>query len=297
MVSDERAAWLAERKTGLGATDSAAVCGLSPYQSALGVFLDKTGRLPERPATAAMTWGLRLEPVLADAYAEETGRTVRPPPTNLRHPDHPWMLANPDRLTACGRIVELKTCSAFAADAWGAPGTDEVPEYYLVQVAHQMAVTGLGVTDVAVLIGGQDFRVYTVRRDERLVGRLVEIGAAFWGRVLRDDPPPPDWAHPRTPELVEALYAAEGGAVPLDAECQEMAREYRLLDAREANARERRAVLKARLTACLGGAGVGLLPDGGRVLRRKVSRKSYSVAATEYYTFTLKQPEGQPEEV
>ncbi len=43
-----------------------------------------------------------------------------------------------------------------------------------------MAVTGLTLCDVAVLIGGNDFRVYTLRRDAEIEAALTGIGRRFW---------------------------------------------------------------------------------------------------------------------
>lgn len=286
----ERTAWLAERRKGLGASDAAAVVGLSPWRSPLSVFLDKTGRLPTPPMTTQQKWGLLLEPVLAEAYAEETGRTVFEPSPNLRHPEYSWMLANLDRLTACGRVVELKTAGAFAGDEWGEPGTDQVPETYLVQVAHQMAVVDAAVADVAVLIGGQTFRIYTVERNDLLIDRIIRIEASFWQRVQRDEPPPIDWAHPQTPALIEAMHAPTGESITLDEECLELAREFLRLGEETGQAQEARSILKARLLDRMAGASLGLLPDGSRITRKKVARKGYQVEPCEYHTFTIKQP-------
>ena len=36
--------WLKLRKTGIGGSDAAALCGLNPYASAIHVFQDKTSK-------------------------------------------------------------------------------------------------------------------------------------------------------------------------------------------------------------------------------------------------------------
>ena len=43
-----------------------------------------------------------------------------------------------------------------------------------------MAVTGFVVADVAVLIGGSDFRLYEVPADAELQQMLVDAEAEFW---------------------------------------------------------------------------------------------------------------------
>lgn len=38
----ERTEWLGYRKQGIGGSDAGAICGLSPFRSAIQVYLDKT---------------------------------------------------------------------------------------------------------------------------------------------------------------------------------------------------------------------------------------------------------------
>src|SRR5262245_48839409 len=144
--------WLAERRKGLTSSDAAPITGMSPWRTALDVFLDKRGMLPEKVTSAQMAWGTRLEPVIAAAYTQLTRRELFTPPRLVRSLDVPWLLASLDRLTDDGRIVEIKT--SRTAEGWGDAGTDEVPDWYLLQVTHQLLVTWAEAAEVAVLIGG-----------------------------------------------------------------------------------------------------------------------------------------------
>jgi predicted phage-related endonuclease len=54
-----------------------------------------------------------------------------------------------------------------------------------------MAVTGFSVSDVAVLIGGSDFRLYEVPADAELQELIIEQEAEFWQRVQAGEPPEP----------------------------------------------------------------------------------------------------------
>jgi predicted phage-related endonuclease len=45
---------------------------------------------------------------------------------------------------------------------------------------------------VAVLIGGQDFRIYRIERDEEKIQDLTEREAQFWQMVQQDQQPEPD---------------------------------------------------------------------------------------------------------
>src|ERR1051325_2481740 len=141
---------LAARVTGIGASEIASICGLSPYETPLDVYLRKLGLVGEAEEDGSMEWGKRLEPVVARKYTEVTGIELTGDGLEtLRHPERRWMLATPDRIAEDrSRLVEIKTGGHFAASEWGRPFTDEVPRRYLVQCAWQMAVTGIDLCDV-----------------------------------------------------------------------------------------------------------------------------------------------------
>jgi len=185
---EDRAAWLEQRRTGIGGSDAAAVLGISKWRTPLSVWLDKTGQADAVEENDSMRWGTLLEPVIRQEYAQRTGREIVMPGL-IRHPQREWMLATPDGVSRDNRVVEIKT--ARSADGWGEPGSDQVPEDYLIQVQHYMAVTALPVADIAVLIGGSDFRIYTVESDAELQEMLVAAEDAFWRTVVERTPPAP----------------------------------------------------------------------------------------------------------
>jgi len=189
--------WLAARRTGIGGSDAAAAVGLNPYQSQLELWLEKTGRdagltKPDpQDTTEPVYWGTLLEPIVAAAYTQQTGRRVRKVNAILRHTSVPFMLANLDREIVGVpdvQILECKTAGEFGARLW----RDGVPEYVQLQVQHQLAVTGKQAADVAVLLCGQALTVYRIERDDALITRLIELEARFWQYVQCDTPPPAD---------------------------------------------------------------------------------------------------------
>lgn len=188
MTPEERKAWLELRRTGIGGSDAAASVGLSKWKTPLDLYLDKKGQI-ETAENESMAWGHKLEPVIRQEYANRTGRTVSVPPGIIRHPTVDFALMTPDGIADDSRVLQVKT--ARTAEGWGEPGSDEIPQEYLLQVTHEMFVTGLGVADVAVLIGGSDFRIYVVEADTELQRMLIDREREFWGHVQRDEPPPP----------------------------------------------------------------------------------------------------------
>jgi len=188
MKPDERGEWLEARRHGIGGSDAPAIVGVSPWRTPLDVYVDKIGEGLELEDNPAMAWGRALEPVIRQAYSDRTGRAVRLPGM-LAHPKHEWMLGNLDGITDDQRVLEIKT--ARTAQGWGEEGSDMIPLPYLIQVQHYMAVTAFPVADVAVLIGGSDFRLYEVPADADLQAQLIDAEAEFWKRVEAREPPEP----------------------------------------------------------------------------------------------------------
>ncbi|MDR3410822.1 MAG: YqaJ viral recombinase family protein [Formivibrio sp.] len=200
-----REQWLAVRRGGIGSSDAAAAVGLSPYKSPLSLWLEKTQRKPadDLSQSEVVFWGSTLEAIIANVYAERTGNKVRRVNAVLQHPDHAFMLANLDRAVGSEGILEVKTAGLHSAQFW----ESGIPEHYQCQVLHQLAVTGKAWGDVAVLIGGQDFRIYRVERNHDQIADLIEREAAFWKAVEEDIQPEVDgsassgnalaWLYPR----------------------------------------------------------------------------------------------------
>ena len=287
----DRDAWLRARRSALGASDSAAVCGLSPWSSALSVWLDKRGLVPPTPMTPQQRWGLLLEPAVAAEFELHYPLLgVRPSPGWVVSPDCPWMGCTPDRLID-GGVLELKT--SRTSEGWGPDGSAEVPEHYLVQVQHQMFVTNTRRAFLAALIGGSDFRTYEVARHEGLIERLLAVGGHFWREhVEPGDPPAPDWSHPRTPELVELLHRPDPARPPLtwgDAEAA-LADEYARLGARIGEADRERKGIRARLVERLAGSPSASLPDGRTVIHAERARAGYVVDPTTFTELRVKNP-------
>lgn len=100
---------------------------------------------------------------------------------------YPFMLASLDGFTDDPRGVEIKT--ARSPKGWGEPGTNEIPDYYMLQVQHYMVVTAFPVFDVPVSIGGSSPVLYEVPADRELQEMIIEAAADFWRRVIDGYPP------------------------------------------------------------------------------------------------------------
>ncbi len=195
LVSTENilyADWLEYRKQGIGGSDASVVCGINRYKSPVELWLDKTGQLPPQEAGEAAYWGAQLEPFVRVEFSKRTGIFVAEVDELLQSEEHPFMLANLDGVCEVPDygpcVFEAKTASAYKAGEW----EDTIPDEYMCQIQHYMAVTGYKAAYIAVLIGGNTFRWKFVERDEELISMLIELESAFWNHVQDGTPPPLD---------------------------------------------------------------------------------------------------------
>jgi len=180
---------LEARKKGIGGSDAGAILGVSPWKTPLQVYMDKVGATDPIQDNDSMFWGRTLEPVIRQRYADVTNRKVVVPDTLITHPKFEFMIGNLDGITSDNRVLEIKT--ARSAEGWGEPGSNEIPDSYMIQVQHYMLITAIPVADVAVLIGGSDFRIYEVPAEPELMELMIEKETGFWSRVINRNPPEP----------------------------------------------------------------------------------------------------------
>lgn len=235
LTEDEQ--WHFRRSLGIGGSEAGAILGLNKYQSAWDLWAIKTGRqpAPDLSDNMAVKMGHKLEQTVAELYAEATGKQVRRSNIHHQHKDKPWLVGNLDRVVVGEkRGLECKTASSFAAKGKFGKGNvytpdgemviicDEVPDTYLVQVQHYMAVTGLPVFDLAVLIDGRDFRVYTIARNEELITELEGQLTEFWFKNVIADIAPAG-------EPIQDQEPVKGAAVEADVSILNLLEERREL--------------------------------------------------------------------
>ena len=137
-----REQWLQLRKQGIGGSDAGVVCGVNPYRSAFNVYHDKISEeLSEAEDNEHMRQGRDLEDYCARRFSEATGLKVRRTNYLYRHETYDFMIADLDRVIVGENAgLECKTASAWSADKW--KSVDTVPEAYILQCQHYMAVIG-----------------------------------------------------------------------------------------------------------------------------------------------------------
>ena len=188
---------LDDRISGIGGGDIASIVGLSSFRTAWDVFAAKR-RLVDPPDEAALPEYMRWGALLQRPILEEDGRLEKAEDLEFyfdslfRHPERPWQIGHPDAdRPPSGILVEAKTVGLFQAHQYGEAGTDSIPERDIVQVQWYMSLLDREAAHVAVLVGGQELRVFTVQRNRPLEAFLLEKAERFWtDHVLADEPPP-----------------------------------------------------------------------------------------------------------
>ena len=289
------AEWLTVRRSAIGASEAPIILGVSPYKRPVQLFTEKLGLTEPEPQTEAQAWGLLHEPNIARRYADETGHALVDPGryTLHRSKDVAWMVATLDRLIlrAEGQptpaVLELK-CRKFAKPgAW----EDEPPVDVLVQVQHQLAVTGYAWAAVAVLIAGSEFRRFVVPRHDEFIAKLLVAEHAFMEQMRTKTLPAID-ASEKTREALRSLYPKEqpGLVVNLPGEAVEWDLERTEAMLQEKAAQERKRAAENRLLAALGEAETGVLPNGVSFTYKATERAGYTVAPSIVRTLRRKEP-------
>ena len=183
--------WLRLRKTGIGGSDAGAICGVNPYSSAMKVFREKTREDVEEKDSEAIRIGHDLEDYVAQRFTEATGLKVRKSNFMYRSKEHPFMIADVDRLVIGEDAgLECKTASAYNADKWA---DGNIPLHYIMQCYHYMAVTGKKVWYIAAVILGREFTFRKLEWDDELIRGLVTVEEEFWNNhIIPGIIPPPD---------------------------------------------------------------------------------------------------------
>lgn len=281
---ETREEWLAARKSGVGASEAAAVLGVDPYKSAYSLWAEKSGLVEPGDVGEAAYWGNKLEPVILDEAANRMGWSLTRRPFDLRRHDNRGVGGSPSiplfaTLDAVAYrrgdlgVVDAKAPGLRQAPAWAAGA----PLVYQVQIQAQLAVTGFSWGALAVLLGGQEFTVVSLERDDAFIAVLEREVAAFWARVEDDEPPPID-ASVSTIATLDRLHEEDSGiTVALGDEALQVVHDRAAYSKTKGAADKEYKQASRELKAMLGTATWGTLPDGRRVQYRIETRAGYTV--------------------
>jgi len=231
-------AWLKLRHCGIGSSDAAAALGISQYKTPLELWLEKSADRPKEIGDRSdytrqkLRTGNAMEPVIAQLFSEDFGYRVINDHKIRIHPEHPYILANIDRLLMPQEpdeigygVLEIKTTGMFPYLKWDeadqvvslprihAGSKDAlkyerlVPVEYWIQVQEQMIASGFNWGYFAVFIDGFMLRAWKFTLDEKYAQDTIIPGLKeFWGYLQSGQMPPP-----QNPADLERIYPRENG--------------------------------------------------------------------------------------
>ncbi len=234
------------RKTAIGASEIAAIAGLSPWATPIDIYMRKVGLVPpsgERSEQSEL--GDLLEPAIARLAAKRLGIEIEyAGGRSVQHPEHSFLLATPDYVVLDPNrdphgVLEIKSVGYRVADRWG----DEPPDFVVAQVQTQLACTGLRDGIIAALIGGRDLRTYEVPYDAEFATGLIAIAREFWEQHVVPRIPPELDETEASRKLLAARYPRHVDDIrPARPEIDQLAKTLR-----EARVQANRAYAIARL--------------------------------------------------
>jgi putative phage-type endonuclease len=176
-----------QRRAQRHASESAAVMGASPWQSAQQLWRFKTGRCPAPVPPAGLSSCAERAEAAREAYRARTGFRMRP----LEVVEGEYA-ASLDGVVLDGQlIVEIK-CPLAGRDSplWQLAVLGRIPEHYEWQLQHQLMVSGARLAHFYVFDGHDGVLIEHAPEAGRSAS-LRRRWDAFMHYVHTDRPPPP----------------------------------------------------------------------------------------------------------
>lgn len=177
--------WLAYRLAKRNTSESAAVLGLSPWTTPYQLWLQKTGRSTQA-VSFVMQRGTDLEPAARLAYEKQIGLVMQPLVLEAGA-----YSASLDGMTLEGDLILEIKCPmrGSRSDLWQDVSAGVVPEQYLVQVHHQLMVSGAAQAHLWVFDSHRGV-LHAVERDDGWMQRIRDGWDSFQPFLDGDTPPP-----------------------------------------------------------------------------------------------------------
>ena len=180
-----RAAWLAARNEGIGASEVASVVGLNPWETPLQLWRKKLGIDPPQEENFFMKAGHYLEDAVARFYSDESGREIISSSAEdfmFVDKDKPFLRVSPDRTFWLPNmahnddnkgILECKTTQRTI-------DPDDLPKHWFCQVQMNLGVAGYEQGSLAWLCSGREFGYKDIEFAPDFYAWLVEETERFW---------------------------------------------------------------------------------------------------------------------
>ena len=192
------------RRCGIGASDAGVILDVNSWKDKYTLHYEKTGEMdpPDLSENPAIRHGIACEPIVFDLINNQLKIPIRKDPQTNYHKEYDWLYMHVDgRYVKENRIVEIKAPQAHMKQYYGVEGSDDIPEVYLAQAIHMMAIdTDCESVEFFVYFSGTIQR-YSIKRNESLINSYIRAAKTFWDGVVNNIPP-----EPRDPDSVTHAY-------------------------------------------------------------------------------------------
>jgi putative phage-type endonuclease len=286
-ISTARDAWLAERRKGIGASDAPTVVGVRTTPSRFRLWMEKRGEIESEPPNEAMDMGLAAEDSIAKMYQKRTGRVIDQTQDHVAHATLPWMKATIDGWDTDGNLVEFKLAGSYTTRKLPEDGDSAgLPEPWIIQLHHQMFVTGKNKAFLAAWCADPSFRLYEIEADLGLMNTMVTLEESFWQQVV-DGTPPAEFGVDDIKAITRHFSRETGESIELPTELERTVEEFKEGGERIRELGKVADTAKARLLLAMGNASVATC--GPYTLKRKVvqvKERTQTIKASSYIRFT-----------
>lgn len=255
------------RRAHVCSSDVPAILGLSPFQTAYDIWLNKTKGIEPIITNDAVDIGNYLEDDIVDWTARQLFidyETYPDDPDRLEFisKDNPLMMAHLDAdVVDEDAAIEAKYTSM--ADEWGYMESD-IPQRVYIQNLIQLYCTGYERIYVGVWISSinrMERRFYTLQKDEKTEKHIAEVVSSctkWWQTYVVKGIEPPIGQY-QTPDAFKQIKPIPDKKVDLSKEAWT---EYLEAKKAENEAKQRRQSALSKVLAEKGDAEAGVIPDG-----------------------------------
>jgi len=279
------------RKDSVGASDVAAILGISPFRTASDIYLEKTTNLDDADMADSMAirvgetvelslvkygYDQAIHPMLNHKIVlgelvfdhKVVGKSGSPKHANLD-----GMVLDEETGEPC-LVIEAKTTSV--PEHWGPTGSQKIPAHVMAQVQFQMGLLGVKHSIVATLLSAYrlELRTYLIPFDEELFETICSTVDDFWGGFVETRTRPHLSLPSRDTLRLIKRDPSKEIAISSVAYTDLVRAKERMAQAKESLEDCQKAVI-SELDDCE----VGVCPEG-IVTYREQNRKSYTVKAT-----------------
>jgi len=181
--------WKEFRKLKIGASDSPIILGISPFCTPLQLYNQKSG-LEEMKVSFAMQKGSDLESEARESIESLNNKKYRP--AVFQSLVHDFLICSLDGISEDGEIIEIKCPGENTVrDAFDG----KIPEYYRIQVQHQMYV--MGCKEAKIYVYNKSIpdlpllKEFLIERDESVIQQIMKKGKEFYDGLINFEPPAP----------------------------------------------------------------------------------------------------------